>query len=327
MVYGHNPDGFCGDTCRARSKRDVIDGIENIDYIICPVCNIRTKQITPKHAKMHGYNTPTDMQRTLSMPEITCQKKKQKSQGSNNPGYNHGGKFSAWSKHFVNGYDEEKHKKLISDNSYRNKNSPELFKTNIAYWLKQTAGDVELAHQLYMKFQIRDLEWFIDRYGEDEGRIFHQNKINKWMASLNGKSQEELIDINRRKVRKSGTFFSKSEKELFVTLQLEFPEITDQWALCRNVSEEKKKFYLYDMRLNNKIIEYNGDFWHANPNLYDQSFTCPYTNRTFDEIHERDNDKVNTAIRNGYVVLVVWESDYNLDKQGTIEKCKNFLKQ
>jgi len=283
-----NADGFCGPTCRTISRSWTrFTGTEGLDYIVCPVCNLRTKQITPRHAQMHGFNTATLFQQHVGMERITCDSTKAKFQGANNPGYQHGGRLSHFSKNFIHGYDEEKHNKLISDNSYRNKNSPELFKTNIAYWLKKADGDESIAKQLYTKFQTRNLEWFVEKYGRAEGIKRHAAKTEKWINTLQAKPVEELLSINRKKLKKSGRSYSLAEKELFYKLKEIFPELSDQFAICIDQLAVKKHFYIYDMSLGNKLIEYYGDFWHANPNKYNSSFICPYTKLSYDEIHEK----------------------------------------
>jgi hypothetical protein len=302
-------------------------GIEGTDYIVCPICKIRTRQISPKHAKMHGFDSAKHMQEFLKMPLITCELKKESSVGENNPGYHHGGKFSHFSKNFIHGYDEEKHNKLIENNRLFRIDHPELFKTDIAYWLKQTNGDEVLAKQLYMKFQMRDLNWFIKKYGEDEGKIRHQNKIDKWINTLKSKPLEELLDINKR--RNTCGPSSKSERELFDKLSEFFPNLIRQLLLRReNINGVFNKFYLYDMALSNKIIEYNGDYWHANPAKYDSiTYVNKHNNQAFSEIRARDEDKLQVAIDNGYSLLTIWESDYKLNSKKVIEQCIQFLNQ
>jgi len=83
---------------------------------------------------------------------------------------------------------------------------------------------------------------------------------------------------------------------------------------------------LYDISFGNKIIEYNGNFWHANPTMYDETYVCPYARLSFNEIRNRDNNKINTAIANGYDVMIVWESDYKSNPEKIIKQCIEFLK-
>jgi hypothetical protein len=78
-----------------------------------------------------------------------------------------------------------------------------------------------------------------------------------------------------------------------------------------------------------KMIEYNGDQYHANPKIYEANdYPHPYhktNNYTSESIWKKDEDKANLAHSNGYELLVIWDSDYRKDKEGTVEKCLEFL--
>ena len=89
--------------------------------------------------------------------------------------------------------------------------------------------------------------------------------------------------------------------------------------------------YVYDFIdvTNKKIIEYNGDMYHANPKKYKETDTPhPYRkNKTSLEIWESDRNKTTVANNSGYEVLVIWDSEYRWgNKEKIIKKCLNFLK-
>ena len=58
-------------------------------------------------------------------------------------------------------------------------------------------------------------------------------------------------------------------------------------------------------------------------------YKCDYFNKTkqktASEIWEYDKRKIKCAELHGYKVLTIWESEYNKDKEGTIQKCIDFL--
>jgi len=99
--------------------------------------------------------------------------------------------------------------------------------------------------------------------------------------------------------------------------------VHDQLQLKRN----NKSWYMYDLNYNKKIIEYNGDYWHCNPLLYDDHYYNKRTHKTAKETWDSDLRKYKFAQEQGYEILIIWESEYKKDKQGTIEKCINFLTQ
>ena len=88
--------------------------------------------------------------------------------------------------------------------------------------------------------------------------------------------------------------------------------------------------YSYDIFYKNKIIEFNGDYWHANPELYlfedyvgniiDNKPTYAY------EIWAKDAKKLSFAKDNGYEVLVIWEAEFRELPKSTVEKCLKFLR-
>lgn len=90
---------------------------------------------------------------------------------------------------------------------------------------------------------------------------------------------------------------------------------------------ENKRLFYYDFKYKNKIIEFNGDLFHANPNIYEEN-QCPNPYKkllTAKTIWENDSLKINTIKKLGYEVLIIWETDYKKDKQSELLKCLQFL--
>ena len=57
---------------------------------------------------------------------------------------------------------------------------------------------------------------------------------------------------------------SKGEKQIYNLLSKDIPLLESQYVL----KYDNVHHYAYDIKYKNKIIEYNGDFWHANPSKY-----------------------------------------------------------
>jgi G:T-mismatch repair DNA endonuclease (very short patch repair protein) len=76
----------------------------------------------------------------------------------------------------------------------------------------------------------------------------------------------------------------------------------------------------------NLIIEYNGDYWHCNPNKYDQNYYHKIKKKTAKEIWERDNIKIDLIKKNGYTLEVLWEYDYNQNPKIINEIIKKYVK-
>lgn len=80
-------------------------------------------------------------------------------------------------------------------------------------------------------------------------------------------------------------------------------------------------FVIPDFLIGNKVIEVNGDYWHANPEKYD------YSNLT--EIQEknvkRDEKKVKIYESLGIELLVLWEHDIKRNPEDVFNKIKDFM--
>ena len=75
----------------------------------------------------------------------------------------------------------------------------------------------------------------------------------------------------------------------------------------------------------NKIIEFQGDYWHCNLNLYDKDFYNKVKQKTAQEIWNYDNIKKECAEYYGYDILYIWEYDYYQNREEVINKCIEFL--
>ena len=122
----------------------------------------------------------------------------------NNPGKDHGGKLSAWSKNFIkyqNGEkDYEENFEIIREKSKKTKKEhPENENTKIAYYLSRGYSQEEAELELTKRQGTRRLERFIKTWGVEEGKARYENCIKKWLETLENKPQEEKNDINSRK--------------------------------------------------------------------------------------------------------------------------------
>lgn len=82
-----------------------------------------------------------------------------------------------------------------------------------------------------------------------------------------------------------------------------------------------------DCEYNGKVIEFNGDAFHANPSVYSANDTPhPFLkNKMAQEIWQDDFDKQQIIESRKYQVMYVWGSEYSQNRSGVIKKCVNFL--
>lgn len=193
---------------------------------------------------------------------------------------------------------------------------------NIEFYTNKGYSEEEANQMLKERQSTFSLKKCIIKYGEVEGIKIFAARQTKWLKSLSG-----------NKKLKSG--FSGISQELFNELLKYYTDDEKKFVYYASHNDEvylvndKKTFYKYDYADNKrmKIIEYNGDIYHANPNRF-ISTDCPTPfdkNLTAQEIWDNDKNKLMIANNNKYELLVVWDSEYRKDKIGTIDRCRKFI--
>lgn len=117
---------------------------------------------------------------------------------------------------------------------------------------------------------------------------------------------------------------SKAQKEIF-----DF--------LSKNIADsdfEEEKYFLHGTyrffidifsEAFKTVIEFNGDYWHCNPNLYSASFFHPKKRMFASEIWQNDLERMTILKENGYNTIVIWEKDYKNDKFLILENLKELF--
>jgi len=133
--------------------------------------------------------------------------------------------------------------------------------------------------------------------------------------------------------RFSNRVYSKDELELSKKLHELF---NPTLILNEDIFYGEKQFIIYikdiqrtlayDFKYNNKIIEYNGDYWHCNPKYYEEDYFHKFKQCFAGDIWKEDKIKKEAIERLGYDVKIVWEDDYLTNKEKVIEECLEFLK-
>lgn len=270
-------------SCYVKNSHKKCTNDNTNDWIECRVCGYRAKEIAVHVKNVHDIE-PKEYGITK------CESSRNRLKGENNPGYQHGGKLSAWSEK-SDFYSKESHQNAIKKSHKSGKNT---FMRNFY------ASDDE-----YSKAQARTLDWFIDKYGEEDGKVRHAVKTEKWIKSY--KKQN----------------YSKISQELFVKIHENLP--FGNFYYATNDREEMKEYTNKEYRImttnrrgvlpdfydddTKRIIEFDGDYWHSDA----------VANPT------REKERDSSLIESGYKILRIKEKDYYADKQGTVQKCINFL--
>lgn len=178
--------------------------------------------------------------------------------------------------------------------------------TNIEYYINQGMSIKDAKKALHDRQCTFSLEKCIEKYGEEKGKDVYQKRQIKWINSLQNHFKQE-------KSNNKPYFQSSLQHNIFNELKKIFPDIEEEYYLFDN---KENKGFSYDIRYGNKLIEVNGDYWHANPKLYDDTFFNKKLQKTAKEIWNNDKLKQKVAKKNKMKIMYIWESNYNENPKG-----------
>ena len=236
--------------------------------------------------------------------------------------------FSKSFKKYEGMTDEEKEKQI---REYLQCGRDDRNTNQVKYWVNKGYSEDEAKQKVSERQRTFTLEKCIAKYGEEDGIKRYTERQTKWSAKVEEQYQQGLF--SKIPHSQNSNIYSKFEKDIvdniIESLDIDINDIycykTSQFRLENTNEDCKNKIFSYDLTIGNKIIEFNGDFWHMNPDMYDSDYVHPYSNLSAEEKWEIDEIKLNCAFQNGYEVLTIWEQEYNENKEATIQKCVEFL--
>jgi hypothetical protein len=180
-----------------------------------------------------------------------------------------------------------------------------------SYWINKGFTEDEAKQKVKERQSTNTLDKFIERYGEDEGTKRFLERQEKWIQSL---KEGNSLYIG----------YSKVSQELFTEIQKEVPTIMfgkneKQFKISSGVI----KVDCYEP-LKNKVIEFFGDYWHANPTKYNSFDNIKVKSMLAEDIWKQDRIRI-SELKKKVDILVIWENDYVINKQKIILDCIHFL--
>lgn len=152
----------------------------------------------------------------------------------------------------------------------------------------------------------------------DEHRKAHSEKMLGASNAMRGKEhtpafKKRMSEVKKRQYRDgiikvNLSKISKAEQEIAKFLTEYKCDFKQQFHIT-DVP------YWYDFYLpnHNLIIEYQGDYWHANPNKYPSGTFIRILKQgpvLVDDIWARDKLKLEAAVQAGYKIAYIWETEY-----------------
>ena len=173
-------------------------------------------------------------------------------------------------------------------------------------------------------------QYFVKKYGELQGIKKYLEINNKKSMPHNPALLSDHLGISKEEatqliIKRNIFFTSKLEKEFTNMLIQEIGELEHtsfnkpfgKWSVLLNT------YVVYDIKHKNCIIEFNGDYWHANPTIYAKTAIIRGNNAV--DIWHRDMLKLKTVKDLGFSVITIWEQDFLLNKQETINKVVKWI--
>lgn len=170
-------------------------------------------------------------------------------------------------------------------------------------------------------------EYVIEKYGQQAWydlclakKTPHDPKL---LATTYGISYDQAVDkiLARSRLR----YTSNLEREFISALEgkvgsLEYSSLGKPFGKWL---PETNSYVIYDIKHQDCIIEFNGDYWHANPVIY--SSTDIIRGKNAYDIWSKDLAKLNLVKDLGFRVKVVWEKDYLANKCQIIEEVAQWI--
>jgi len=172
------------------------------------------------------------------------------------------------------------------------------------YWIKKGYSDANACQKVAEMQVTNGLSWYIEKYGEVDGTLKYNTRIEKWL----------------NKMSKLTLGISKVSTELFNAVGGKGRYGDDETTVRGKSKTYRIDYYDSETR---KIIEFDGDYWHANPALY--KATDILRNRPVAEIWEQDQRKMRDLEAAGFTILRISEKDYRENPDEIINKCRKFL--
>ncbi len=158
-----------------------------------------------------------------------------------------------------------------------------------------------------------------DRYNVN---IFScQYWINKGYGIQESKSKVD--DMYKRCIFNNKEFTIPSKQSIyFKYFLIDNTSITE----CGIIPEYRIGKYVTDLWVKdtNIVIEFYGDYWHCNPQVYESDYINTSLDMTAKQKWRKDEERINYIQERGYKVMVVWESDFKKSPNNSI---KNIIKE
>ncbi len=187
----------------------------------------------------------------------------------------------------------------------------QLRPNQLQYWINKGHSEEEAKALQKTRQTTFTKDICIEKYGDDEGIKRWKKRQNDWLNSL----------------KNSGIYVGVSEvsRELIAEVAKQVGGLTTEHTIRLGGKKwAKVDCYLPEKR---KILEFYGDYWHGNPNLYGpddvikgwDDFMPVFERWEADKIRQQSLEDMN------HKMMIVWEQDFLRNRTETIKRCVKFF--
>lgn len=164
----------------------------------------------------------------------------------------------------------------------------------------------------------------------DQEKDEYANKISKTQLAFSPEKKKKIIDkIVNSHLSKYGVACpanlhpqfgsSKIASLLFASLNCEDAELKPK------TKERSIERALADFCFGGKVIEFYGDYWHANPFKFKPDDIVGKGKWPAKDVWQKDAERIKKIQDAGYEVKIIWERDFKRNPEQVIKDCKEWL--
>lgn len=129
-----------------------------------------------------------------------------------------------------------------------------------------------------------------------------QEALRRWGKS--NKNHLFIAGFQKKMSLSNSKKISKLQQKVYNEIKLYFQDaILEKW-----LDDVKKSIDIFIPSIN-KVIEVYGDYWHANPLLFNPTDINQHNKKLAEDIWATDKVKIDLLIKNGYLVDILWERE------------------
>lgn len=215
-------------------------------------------------------------------------------------------------------------KRLFEEEGITNVFQRESVKAKSLSTLLEKYGSVEEIKKMRGFYSTK--EGFQEKYGDDWEAEWERCIQSKKTSSVDFYKNRYGDDweyhwnkhLNNVKTCFIGSNFNGLNKKCYDILNKYNLDFEKEFAILKNNNAYGKGYYyFYDIKISNLLIELNGTYWHCDPRKYNSTDIVKFPNNDFkrvQDVWDKDKDKLNHAIQNGFQIETIWEEDFSEDK-------------